>query len=118
MAEKRKYTNILETDPDELDVKIDVKNKMNSLAYNDLLLAMTEDVIFGLVDKTTSSTCPKDDTRTAWGKLMPRYKSQTNASRVKLMGQFTSSKLRRSTQDSDTWISELELMRIRLKKMG
>ena len=34
------------------------------------------------------------------------------------MGQFTSSRLKKNHQDSDPWISELELMRIRLKKMG
>ena len=118
VAEKREYRSILETDPDELDIKIDDKKKMNSLAYNDLLLAMTEDVSFGLVDEATSSTYPEGDARTAWGKLMQRYESQTNASRVKLMGQFTSSKLRKNSQDPDPWISELELMRIRLKKMG
>ena len=49
---------------------------------------------------------------------MQRYESQTNASRVKLMGQFTSSRLKKNCQDPDPWISELELMRIRLKKMG
>ena len=118
VAEKREYRSILETDADKLDIKVDQKKKMNSLAYNDLLLAMTEDVSFGLVDEATSTTYPEGDARTAWGKLMQRYESQTNASRVKLMGQFTSSKLRKNTQDPDPWISELELMRIRLKKMG
>ena len=34
------------------------------------------------------------------------------------MGQFTSSRLKKNNQDPDSWISELELMRIRLKKMG
>ena len=34
------------------------------------------------------------------------------------MGQFNSSRLKKKTQDPDSWISELELMRIRLKKMG
>ena len=34
------------------------------------------------------------------------------------MGQFTSSRLKKNHQDPDPWISELELMRIRLKKMG
>ena len=51
VAEKREYRSILETDPDKLDIKIDMKKKMNSQAYNDLLLAMTEDVSFGLVDE-------------------------------------------------------------------
>ena len=120
VAEKREYRSILEVDPDKLDIKVDLdeRKKKNSLAYNDLLLAMTEDVSFGLVDEATSTTYPEGDAWIAWGKLMQRYESQTNASRVKLMGQFTSSKLKKNTQDPDPWISELELMRIRLKKMG
>ena len=118
VAEKREYRSILEVNPDKLDIKINAKKKMNSLAYNDLLLAMTEDVSFGLIDEATRSTYPEGDARKAWGKLMQRYESQTNTSRVKLLLQFTSSKLKRSTQDPDHWISELELMRIWLKKMG
>ena len=52
------------------------------------------------------------------GKTNAAVESQANASRVKLMGQFTSSRLKKNHQDHDPWISELELMRIRLKKMG
>ena len=69
MAEKREYRSILETDPDELHIKIDVKKKINSLAYNDLLLAMTEDVSFGLVDEATSRTYPEGDATTALGEV-------------------------------------------------
>ena len=71
------------------------------MAYNDLMLAMTEDMSFGLVDEAVSSTYPEGDTRSAWGRLMQRYESQTNASRVKLMGQFTSSRLKKNHQDPD-----------------
>ena len=39
-------------------------------------------------------------------------------SRVKLMGQFSSSILNKKPQEPDSWISELELMMIRLKKMS
>ena len=49
---------------------------------------------------------------------MQQFESQTNASRVKQMSQFTNSKLRKSHQDPDPWIFKLEIMRIRLKKMG
>ena len=106
VAEKREYRAILETDPDAMDVKSEEMKKMNSLAYNDLLLAMTDDVSFGLVDEASSSTFPEGDVRTAWGKLIQRFESQTNASRVKLMGQFSSSQLKRNSQDPDSWISE------------
>ena len=118
VSEKKEYRIILEKDPDEIEKTAEEKKKMNSMAYNDLLLSMTEDVSFGLVDESASTTYPEGDARTAWGKLMQRYESQSNASRVKLMGQFSGSRLKKNKDDPDTWISELELMRIRLKKMG
>ena len=118
VAERREYRTILQSDPDTLTLNDEEKKKKNSMAYNDLLLAMTDDVSFGLVDEATSANYPEGDARIAWGKLMQRYESQTNASRVKMMGQFTSSRLKKNHQDPDPWISELKLMRIRLKKMG
>ena len=90
----------------------------NTQAYNEMLLAMTDDVSFGLVDESTSTLCPDGDAAMAWTKLQSKYESQTSASRVKLMNQFTNNKLRKLSQDPDVWISELELIRTRLKKMG
>ena len=118
VAEKREYRAILKRDPEQLSINQDEQKKQNSMVYNDLMLAMTEDVSFGLVDETVSSTYPEGDARSTWGRLMQQFESQTNASRVKLMGQFTRSRLKKNHQDHDPWISELELMRIRLKKMG
>ena len=89
-------------DPDAMDIKSEEMKKMNSVVYNDLLLAMTDDVSFGLVDEPSSTTFPEGDERTTWGKLMQCFESQTNASRVKLMGQFSRSKLKRNSQDPDS----------------
>ncbi len=96
----------------------DDEKKLNMSAYNELLLSMKDDVSFGLVDESTSSTCPEGDARLAWTKLESKFESQTSVSRVKLMNQFTSNRLRKMSQDPDVWISELELIRTRLKKMG
>ena len=76
----------MEKDREELSIDQPEQKRQNSMAYNDLMLAMTEDVSFGLVDEAVSSTYPEGDVRSAWGRLMQRYESQTNASRVKLMG--------------------------------
>ena len=96
----------------------DDEKKLHMSAYNELLLSMKDDVSFGLVDESTSTTCPEGDARLAWTKLESKFESQTSASRVKLMNQFTSNRLRKISQDPDVWISELELIRTRLKKMG
>ena len=46
---------ILESDKEKLGVSSDERKKNNTSAYNDLLLAMTDDVSFCLVDKTSST---------------------------------------------------------------
>ena len=80
VAEKREYRDILEKDPEELSIDQNEQMKQNSMTYNDLMLAMTEDVNFGLVDEAVSSIYPEGDARSAWGRLMQRYESQSNAS--------------------------------------
>ena len=79
---------------------------------------MKDDVSFGLVNELTTTICPEGDARLAWTKLASKFESQTSASRVKLMNQFTTNKLKKLSQDPDVWISELELIRTRLSKMG
>ena len=73
VAEKREYRLILESDPEKFALKTEEQKKLNSQAYNDLLLAMTDDVSFGLVDEATSTTYCEGDARMAWGKLMQRF---------------------------------------------
>ncbi len=93
------------------------QKRLNTLAYNDLLLSMTDDVSFGLVDEARSTIYCDGDARTAWSKLMQQFESQTNATRVNLMGQFTSSsRFKKELQYTNPWITELELMRMRLKR--
>ena len=118
VADRREYRMMLEKDQDALTLNDEDKKKKNTLAYNDLVLAMTDNVSFGLVDEAKSANYPGGDARLAWGKLTQRYESQTSASRVKLVGQFASSRLKKDHQDPDTWISELEVMRDRLKTMS
>ena len=48
VAERRESRMILETNKEELEVTGDDRKKKNSAAYNDLLLAMTDDVSFGI----------------------------------------------------------------------
>ena len=78
LTERREYRMVLETDMDELEVTGDDRKKKNSAAYNDLLLTMTDDASFGLVDEASSTDYPEGDARVAWSKLMQRFESQTN----------------------------------------
>ena len=63
VAEKREYRAILEKDPEELSIDQGEQKKQNSMVYNDLILAMSEDVSLGLVDEAVSSTYPEGDAR-------------------------------------------------------
>ena len=79
---------------------------------------MNEGISFGLVDESTSAVCLDGDAGKAWKKLKNRYKSQTSASKVKIMGQLHASRLTKKTKDPEVWITELEILRSRLKEMG
>ena len=118
VAEKRGYKKIL-TGALELSSTSSAEEKQLGVnAYNDLLLAMNESISFGLVDESTSAVSPEGDAGKAWKKLMNRYESQTSASKVKIMGQLHASRLTKKTKDPEAWISELEMLRSRLKEMG
>ena len=90
----------------------------NTAAYNNMLLAMPDNVRFGLINESTTDECLDGDVFLAWTKLQQKFESQTSASRVKLMNQFTNNKLKKLSKDPDEWISGLEVTRSRLKKMG
>ena len=68
--ERREYRIILEIDPGKFTMTKDKQKKLNTLVYNDMLLALTDDVSFGLVDEVRSTTYRDGDARTAWSKLM------------------------------------------------
>ena len=118
VANKRGYKDYVDGTKKISSTSTDDEKDNNIAAYNDMLLAMSDDVSFGLVDESTTSVCPDGDAFLAWSKLQQKFESQTSASRVKLMNQFTNNRLKKLWKDPDEWIAELELTRSRLKKMG
>ena len=118
VAEKRGYKKVLTGALELTSTSSAEDQQLGVNAYNDLLLAMTETISFGLVDESKSAICPEGDAAKAWGKLMKRFESKTSASKVKLMGQLHASKLTKKSKDPEVWISELELLRSRLAEMG
>ena len=118
VAEKRGYKKLL-TGALELTSTSGTDDlQLGVNAYNYLLLAMNENISFGLVDEAKSVVCPDGDAVKAWQKLMKRFESKTSASKVKTMGQLHASRLTKKTKDPEVWISELELLRSRLTEMG
>ena len=118
VAEKRGYRKVLTGALTLTSTSSAEEKQLGINAYNDLLIAMTENISFGLVDESKSSVYPDGDAAKAWKKLMKRLESQTSASKVKIMGQLHASRLTKKTKDLEVWISELEILRSRLAEMG
>ena len=118
VAEKRGYKKLLTGALELTSTSGTDDRQLGVNAYNDLLLAMNENISFGLVDEAKSVVCPDGDAAKAWQKLMKRFESKTSASKVKTMGQLHASRLTKKTKDPEVWISELELLRSRLTEMG
>ena len=118
VANKRGYKDYVDGTKKISSTTTDNEKGNNIAAYIDMLLSMLDYVSFRLVDESTTSVYPDGDAFMAWSKLQQKFESQTSASRVKLMNQFTNNKLKKLSKDPDEWIAELELTRSRLKKMG
>ena len=116
MAAKRGYRDVLQGKLKEKTMDEDEKSK-NAHAYNDLILSMTEEVSFAIVDESVTEACPEGDSSLAWKRLELKYESQTSTTKVQLMRMFSASRLKSSKKDPDVWISDLESIRARLKKM-
>ena len=99
VAEKRGYKKVLTGTTTITSSSTDEEKQLGINAYNDLLLSMSESISFGLVDESTSATCPDGDAAKAWKKLKSRYESQTSASKVKIMGQLHASRLTKRNKD-------------------
>ena len=92
--------------------------ELNEKAYNDLVLACTGEIGFSIVDEAISDDYPEGDARRAWVNLEKKFQPSSSANKVQLRREFNSSKLKNWKKDPDSWISKLEIMRKRLKKMG
>ena len=118
MSVKRGYKDVLQGKLEVEGIMNEKEQEKNGHAYNDLMLSMNEDVSFGIVDEAVTTKLPEGDCALAWRKLEAKYDSQTNSSKVKLMNQLNKSRLKDSQDDPDHWVSELEVIRTRLKKMN
>ena len=99
--------------------KIKLKGrKENDKAYNDLILACSGEIGFAIVDESVTKDLPDGDAELAWRELQRRFEPDTSADKVKLKREFNASKLSSWNKDPEVWISKLEVIRKRLKKMS
>jgi hypothetical protein len=75
-------------------------------------------VSFGIVDSSQINEQGNGDAKTAWTRLCERLQPKTSATKIQLKSQFNRNKLKSVDQDPEEWITELELIRQRLKEMN
>jgi hypothetical protein len=91
---------------------------LNRLGYAELMLSCKEVVCFNLIDAVKSETYPNGDAILAWKSLQERFDPKTSSSLVLLKKEFNLCALRRTDKDPDKWITQLLLLRRRVKGMG
>ena len=90
----------------------------NVRAYSDLLLSCEDNVIFGIIEESISQQFPEGNARVAWEALCNKFEPKTGAAKVQLKHQFQTSTHNDWTEDPETWINSLELIRRKLKVLG
>jgi gag-polypeptide of LTR copia-type len=89
----------------------------NGLGYSELLSTVFDDISFCIVDEAKTDILPDGDLYMAWKGLLDMYEPSTPSTRLALKKEFQNSQLSSVDQDPDIWITELELMRKRLKTL-
>ena len=83
-----------ETPPDELDTldettvegkKKEKLRRANEKGYSELLLSVSDDVTFGIIDGARTANLPEGCLMTAWSKLERKFLPRTNATMIKLV---------------------------------
>jgi hypothetical protein len=87
------------------------------VGYSELLSAVFDDISFCIVDEAKTDILPDGDLHMAWKGLLDMFEPSTPSSRLALKKQFQNSQLTSASLDPDIWITELELLRKRLKAL-
>jgi len=95
-----------------------VLREANEKAYNDLLLACSDDVSFSIVGASISEKHPDGDAAKAWKSLTAKFEPDTGTTKVELKREFAESKMGDKSDDPDAWITELEILRQKLGRLG
>ena len=88
------------------EVKVDAFKIANSTGYVELLMAISDEICFGIVDEAKTDKLPGGDLAKAWKGLSDLFEPSTNATKVMLKKQFHGHKLSDAGRDPDEWITE------------
>ena len=116
-----------ETPPDDSDVldettvegkKKEKLRRANEKGYSELLLSVSDEVTFGIIDGARTANLPEGCLMTAWSKLERKFLPRTNATMIKLVKEFGQMSLSGPDKDPEEWITNLEYVRARLGQLG
>jgi gag-polypeptide of LTR copia-type len=112
---------------EEFDVTSEIGNeksriiKLNEIAFTELILSIdvktsSSKTAFNLVKGCKTKDYPDGNAASAWEMLKNKYEPVSAPTLVELEKQFRELSLKKG-QDPETWITELENLRVRLETM-
>ena len=88
--------------------------KMNKLAYNELILACTDKIAFGIVKNAKTEDLKRGDAKMAWERLKTRYEPNTGTELLALNKEYMSMELDDLKKDPEDFITDLDELRTRM----
>jgi hypothetical protein len=91
---------------------------LNNKAYGDLMMCFMDDVNFGIIEDAVTDVLEMGCAATAWKNLCNKHDPSTAATLVQLKKEFATLKLKKVSVDPEEWITELEVLRRRMRACG
>ena len=88
--------------------------KLNKTAYNELILACTDKISFGIVKGAKTKKLPKGDAKEAWNRLKVRFEPNTGTELLTLNKSYMSLELSDVKEDPEEFITQLDELRARM----
>ena len=95
-----------------------IPKQLNKNAYNDPILAQDDTLCFHIVEESVTKELPNGCNLRVWGKYNNKFNPMRGASKTILRKKFAKCELYDVTRDPEDQITELELLRGDLRKLG
>ena len=88
--------------------------KLNKLAYNELILACTDKIAFGIVKNAKTKDHKKGNSKIAWDRLKTKYEPNTGTELLAINKEYMSMELDDIKKDPEDFITDLDKLRTRM----
>ena len=90
--------------------------KQNDDGLTELILSISDDISFGIVDEAVTKDPPDGDLRLVWERLCNKFEPKNTSKLTELKLKFSTSKLEDDETGPEEWISKLERIINKLKQ--